>query len=94
MLTLESRIAPSPGAAGEAGSDGYFLLDLETGSYFRLDRVGRFIWKQLEGGGALTRTVTAVVAGFDVEPERAERDVLDLVSELATAGLVRVIDAE
>ncbi len=66
------------------------LLNLDTGVYFGLDRVGTRIWELLDGASTLGDVLTGIVAEFDVDCDRAERDLVDLVQQLAGKGLVEV----
>lgn len=69
------------------------LLDLETSRYFKLNRVGAYIWAALGGGGASVGEVRrSVMERFDVDPDRCVRDVDNLLAALNTAGLVRIDD--
>lgn len=66
------------------------ILDLTSGTYFGLDPVGTRIWQLAAGGMRLTEVCDAIVAEYDVTRAEAERDLLLLVSELETKGLVQV----
>lgn len=91
--TLESRVLKSEDVLFRNLSGEAVLLNLKTGLYFGLDPVGTRIWELIESKGRLTDVLAAVVAEFDVDEERARRDLLDLVSALAAKGLVRVSTA-
>lgn len=64
------------------------LLNLRTGVYFGLDRVGTRIWHLLVAHGSLRAVLDHLVAEYDAPSEQIERDLLDLVSRLAQKGLV------
>ena len=51
-------------------------------SILNLNRVGAFIWEQLDGRRTGTEIVDALVERFEVERSRAEEDVLDFLSRL------------
>lgn len=66
------------------------LVDLASGIYHGLNRVGTEIWNDLDG----TRTLRQIAAGLaarypEVEPARLEADVTALVQSLADNDLVR-----
>lgn len=66
------------------------ILDLNQGSYYGLDQVGALIWKLIQAPCSLAELRAAILAEYEVEPARCERDLLALVGELARAGLVEV----
>jgi hypothetical protein len=64
------------------------ILDLEKGIYFGLNAVGTMIWEMLGEGRSLADIKTRIVADYDVAESDAEADLLSLVSELRTRGLI------
>ncbi len=66
------------------------LLNLETGTYFGLDPVGTRIWALIQKHETLTDVNLALLDEFDVEPDRCERDLLDLLARLDDNGLVEI----
>ncbi|MFC1500046.1 PqqD family protein [Candidatus Zixiibacteriota bacterium] len=66
------------------------LLNLDSGTYFGLDPVGTRIWALLGDHEALTDVHLTLLDEFDVEPDRCERDLLDLVARLDEHGLVEI----
>jgi hypothetical protein len=66
------------------------LLDLKSESYFGLDDVGTRIWRLVEQDGDLNSVHAAILAEYDVDPIRLERDLRDLIARLVEAGLVTI----
>ncbi len=66
------------------------ILQLDDGVYFGLDAVGTRLWRLIEAHGNLRVVFDAALAEFDVAPEVLERDLLQLVAELADKRLVVV----
>jgi hypothetical protein len=54
----------------------------------QLDEVGTFVWKCLEAERTLDEVVAAVCGEFDVEEERARRDVAEFLASLEEKGLL------
>jgi hypothetical protein len=71
--------------AGEAA-----ILNLENSVYYGLDPVGARIWSLIQAPVSVTALRDAIVAEYDVDAERCERDLLDLLAQLAEAKLVHV----
>jgi hypothetical protein len=66
------------------------LLNVKTGIYFGLDRVGTRVWQLLAEHPVPSAIIGPLVDEFDVERERCERDVLSLLADMATHGLVTI----
>lgn len=54
----------------------------------QLDEVGTFVWKCLEAARTPEEVVAAVCAEFEVEEDRARRDVAEFLASLEEKGLV------
>lgn len=67
---------------------GVVLLDLRHGRYWQLSRTAAAIVQALRDGGGREGAVRQVTARFDVDAERAGRDVDVLVEHLRSAGLM------
>ncbi len=61
---------------------------------FALNPVAAHIWQALDGATSVADIAAAVQRQFDVDPERAERDVLAFVGELAAADLLSSAGAD
>jgi len=89
----------SLGSAVVAGSDvvvreldgELVMLNLESGMYFGLDKVGTRIWQLIHEYGSLQRVFERMCDEYDVAPDRLERDLLALVGALSAKGLVKVM---
>ncbi len=56
---------------------------------FALNPVAAHVWKALDGTTSFGQLVASVCAAFEVDEERAERDLKAFLDELLQAGLVR-----
>jgi hypothetical protein len=68
------------------------ILDLKHGVYHGLDAVGARIWTLLQDRRPLHEIRDAILQEYDVEPDRCERDLIELVRQLAEKGLVEISD--
>ncbi|MEV6548662.1 lasso peptide biosynthesis PqqD family chaperone [Streptomyces sp. NPDC051597] len=66
---------------------GTVLLDERSGQYWELNPTATLIIETLLAGKDETAAADAVVAEFDIDRERARRDVTQLVGELRASGL-------
>jgi hypothetical protein len=65
------------------------LLNLDTGIYFGLDRVGTDVWRAIVAAGTLDDALTRVQSEYNVEPGVLRTDFLRLVDELLAKGLLQ-----
>ena len=58
------------------------LLDLSTGRYYTLNRLGSLIWELCTGTQTISDIHAVLCNRFDVAPERALDDLVTLVNQL------------
>ena len=73
--------------AREVGGE-TMLLDLASGTYFGLDAVGGRFWQLLEEGKSPSTARDVMLEEYDVGADQLERDLENLLAELAANGLV------
>jgi Coenzyme PQQ synthesis protein D (PqqD) len=64
------------------------LLDIQSGQYFSLNRVGRTVWDLCDGTRSVSDIIEAVCTEYDVPKETASQDADALLESLAGEGLV------
>lgn len=70
------------------------ILNLKTGIYFGLNSVGVRIWELIQKPVNVSEISSAILAEYEVEPDRCEQDVLKLIDRLLEADLVEVLDGK
>jgi hypothetical protein len=65
------------------------LLDLRTGRYYTLNRLGSVIWDHCTSHNTISDIHAVLCDRFDVAPERALDDLVTLVNQLIQEGLLR-----
>lgn len=73
--------------AGEAA-----ILNIKSGVYYGLDPVGARIWNLMQEPRPVAEIQNAITSEYDVEPERAARDLVGLLEKLLAEGLIEVKD--
>jgi len=78
---------------GRRIGDEYVLVPLagrgaDLDSILNLNRVAAFVWEQLDGRRTGASIVDAVVDRFEVERERAQADVLELLETLVAVKAI------
>jgi hypothetical protein len=66
------------------------LLNLKSGVYLGLDRVGTRIWNLLQQHPLLQDVRDAILQEYDVSAEQCERDLLRLVGKMKEQGLAEI----
>ncbi len=66
------------------------ILDLKVGMYYGLDEVGARIWELIQEPQRVGDIRNTLVAEYEVEPDRCERDVMILLQRLADEELIEV----
>jgi hypothetical protein len=72
----------------ESFDDEVVIVNLDSGNYYSLDKVGADIWSLLERGASLHETVSAVEGIYDGEHDDIKTGVNRLVEELQAENLI------
>ena len=83
---------PSHVMATEA-NDEVLLLDVESGSYLRLDEVGKDFWTCLSDGLSHQDCVKRLTEQYEVAPDRLSEDLEKFAQKLVTRGLLAPAEA-
>lgn len=88
MLTLDAPLSlPAHVSFSVVGEDA-FLLNTRTSKYYLLQEVGARLWNLLSGGQTLRQAYERLLAEYDVSAPELERDLLELVADLAENDLL------
>ena len=79
----------SPDVQGTTMDGETVLLDLSSGRYYTLNRLGSVIWEHCTGQSTIADIHAAICDRFDVMPTRALDDLVNLVNELIQEGLLQ-----
>jgi len=79
---------PNPDVQGTTLDGETVLLNLGTGRYYTLNRVGTAIWEACTGTQTLQMIHTTLCGRFDAPPERIADDLFALVTHLSHEGLL------
>jgi Coenzyme PQQ synthesis protein D (PqqD) len=66
------------------------LLNLKSERYFGLDDMGTRIWVAITTSDSIQAAYDALLAEYDVEPERLRQELNDLIEKLNEHGLVEI----
>ncbi len=88
-LCGQSVVTPHPDVQCSVLDGEAILLNLETGAYFALNRVGTVTWELFNGERTLDQIHLAICERFEVSEEVARQDLLALVEHLDQEGLIQ-----
>lgn len=93
MYTLDHRLRPHPKVVDTKIDDGEIvLLNLEGTICYSLNATGMRIWEGLKKGLTLKEISQDLQEEFDVDGERADRSVLELINDLSQQKLVQILE--
>ncbi len=70
--------------------DETLILQLETGNYFRLNQVGVALWEFMQESHTVREIYLEILARYEVDSQRWERDLYGLLKEMREAGLIEI----
>ena len=89
-LSIDSIVSAIGGQLSADLEGEIVILHLESGVYFGLSDVGARIWELIQEPRSVGDVRDALLKEYDVDASRVERDVLALLSELASHKLVEI----
>jgi hypothetical protein len=66
------------------------ILNLSNTSYYGLDSVGTVVWNLLRQPRCIAEIRDAILEEYEVEADRCERDLLDLLAKMRQEGLIEL----
>ena len=89
IMLAQTILTPHPDVQSTTMDGETVLLALDTGRYFTLNRLGTFIWDQCNGHTTMKDIHAVLCNRFDVSPDRALDDLVDLANQLVQEGLLQ-----
>ena len=89
-FTLQSVVVASKNQVSSELASDVVILDLEGGTYHGLNATGARIWALLATPRTVGEIREIILREYDVEPQRCERDLLSLLEDLDSRGLLEV----
>ena len=89
LLVRQTVLHQNPDVQGTTMDGETVLLDLSTGRYYTLNRLGSVIWELCTGHQTISDIHAVLSDRFDVAPERALDDLVTLVNDLIQEGLLQ-----
>lgn len=67
------------------------LIDMSTGSYFTLNRVGTEFWEHIDGRQTIEQHADALARQYEVDLQTVTADLIDLAEKMAANNLVEEV---
>ena len=68
------------------------LLNLKSETYFGLDEIGMRMWQVLTTSSSIQNAYEALWNEYDVQPDKLQQDLDELLVKLLEQGLVKISD--
>lgn len=87
-MKLSDKVSIPPQVMARYVGEETVILNLESGVYYGLDRVGARMWQLLSEGGTLAGVCDTMQEEFEVERDILEHDILRIGQELLDQRLI------
>lgn len=84
------RVEPVDGVLVKELDGEAVLLDLQSETYFGLNATALRMWRELTSSPTIADALRNLAGHYDADAAAVEQDVLELLDELESRGLVRV----
>jgi hypothetical protein len=64
------------------------LFDLKSSNFYRFNRTGSFVWKNINGKNSFNDLLLKLVQSFEVTKTQAKKDLTEFIKELKEKQLV------
>ena len=92
-LSVHSIVSATRDQVSCALGDEAAILNLKNTVYYGLNPVGARVWNLLQQPKRIAQLRDALVDEFNVDAERCESDLLDLLEKMRSEGLIQVRSA-
>lgn len=89
-MDLYSIVTAKPDQVSTHLEDQVVILNLKSGEYFGVSAVGARIWELLEKPIEIRHLRDTILAEYQVDAERCEKDVLSILENMQQAGLIEI----
>jgi|SRR5579862_3405607 hypothetical protein len=89
-LSVHSVVAATADQVSCPLDDESAILNLKNSVYYGMNAVGTRVWNLLQKPRSVRELRDTLLAEYDVEPERCEQDLLDLLEAMRVEGLIEI----
>ncbi|MBI3591539.1 MAG: PqqD family protein [Candidatus Melainabacteria bacterium] len=84
-IFMPSKEQVSCDLAGEA-----VILNFKDGIYYGLDAIGASVWELIQKSKTVKEIRDSILENYDVEPDHCKNDLIALLNDLKTIGLIEI----
>ncbi len=92
VIPLHTKVRSGPEQISVELAGEVIILSTKSGVYYGLDEVGARIWQLLREPQTVQDLVDTILQEFDATADQCEPDLLDLLDDLRSKGLVEIYD--
>jgi hypothetical protein len=89
-LSLYSVVVATPEQVSCALGDEAAILSMKNSVYYGMNPVGARVWNMLGEPRSIVQLRDALLDEYEVEPNRCEQDLLQLLEHMRSEGLIEV----
>ncbi len=90
MIAIESTVVAAKQQLSCDLSGEAVILNLQSGMYYGLNAVAARVWDLVQVPRTVTEVRNTILAEYDVPVERCERELLSLLEEFESKGLIEL----
>lgn len=90
MLSVNSTVVASKEPVFSHVGEDVVLLNPTDGKYYGLNPIGARIWTLLQQPILVSQLLATLLDEYDVEPHECERDLLEILGQLAEQSLIEL----
>lgn len=91
MLNLHSILARGANASFEIVADEAVIIDINTGTYFSLNKIGTEFWQMLDGKQTIATLATQIANKYSVDREMVTNDMIEIAQQMIADKLVTIM---
>ena len=90
IISVRSVVVATKNGLSRAIEREVAILNLKNDTYYGLDRVGAYVWELVQEPKSVAEIRGAMLEKYEIDEARCERELLDLLGELQSEGLIEV----
>ena len=94
IISMRSVVKVSKEGLGRSTDREVVILNLQNSTYYGLDPVGAYVWSLMQRATSVRELRDAMLKKYEVDEQRCERELLDLLQTMHSEGLIEVQRAQ
>jgi len=91
-LSLHTIVVAAPEQVSCPLGEESAILNLKNSVYYGMNPVGACVWNLVQQQRSVAELRDAVMDEYEVEAERCEREILELLEKMRSEGLIQVVE--